>query len=159
MNDLFESAVAALLRRGLAGRGIEVTEQGGLRYCLGDWNKEWECTGNAFQTRPDIILRRDGKDLAIIDTKWKVLSSDPLSRKSGVSQNDVYQLMAYARVYRCNRLVLLYPCSPGQTAGEIRRFGIDGGREMLSLNRVDLAAPPDALAGALSSFAQELLSD
>ncbi len=158
MNDLFESAVATLLRRELAGRGVEVVEQGGLRYCLGDWDQERECKGNAFQTRPDIILRRDGKVLAIIDTKWKALASEPLSRKGGVSQSDVYQLMAYARVYQCGRLVLLYPCSHGQSGGEIRRFGIDGGSEMLSLHRVDLAASAKELAGALSCIAQELLA-
>lgn len=159
MNDLFESAVAALLRRGLAGRGIEVTEQGGLHYCLGDWDQDRECAGNAFQTRPDIILRRDGKALAILDTKWKGLSSDPLSRKGGVSQSDVYQLMAYARVYRCNRLVLLYPCSPGQDSGEIRRFGIDGGKEMLSVSRINMMAPIHEIGDALVKFAEALITD
>src|SRR3546814_12333357 len=37
MNDLFEEYIAALLRRGLVGSDIQVTTQGGLRHCLGDF--------------------------------------------------------------------------------------------------------------------------
>ena len=61
MNDLFESYVAALLRRGLAGADIEVTEQGGLKYCLGEWREGETCEGHLFQTRPDILLRHGGQ--------------------------------------------------------------------------------------------------
>lgn len=139
MNDLFEAAVATLLRRALAPDGIEVIAQGGLRYCLGDWDREEDCTGHVFQTRPDLILRKHGETLAIIDTKWKCLSSDPLDRKRGVSQGDVYQMMAYARLYRCDRLMLLYPAAPGTNNGIIRRFGIDGGREMLTIAQIDVS--------------------
>ncbi len=157
MNELFESAVAALLRRALAGRGVEVVEQGGLKYCLGDWALDQDCKGSTFQTRPDIILKQRGKVLAVIDTKWKGLSGDPLNRKKGVSQADVYQLMAYARLYHCQNLMLLYPCSPGERSGEIKRFGIEGGKEMLSISRIDVAMAPRTIESALAAIVGSLL--
>ncbi|KXU30110.1 calmodulin-binding protein [Sphingobium sp. 22B] len=141
MNDLFEAAVAALLRRALSGSGISVVEQGGLRHCLGEWTKDEDCEGRVFQTRPDILLRRGGKDVAIIDTKWKCLSPDASIAKRGVAQGDVYQMMAYSRLYRCDRLMLLYPAMAGSGTTLSHRFGIAGGREMLAVGVVDLTAP------------------
>lgn len=140
MNDLFEAAVTTLLKRAVAGSGIEVIAQGGLRHCLGEWQIREDCIGHIFQTRPDIILRKREETLAIIDTKWKSRCSAPLDRKKGVAQADVYQMMAYARLYRCDRLALLYPASPGTTSGIVGRFGIDGGRELLTISEIDISA-------------------
>jgi len=156
MDKLFEQAVATLLRRALAGSGIEVVAQGGLKHCLGDWREHDPCDGHLFQTRPDLLLRRGGKVIAVIDAKWKRLAADPLDRRHGVGQADVYQMMAYARLYECRRLMLLYPSVPGTGTGEVRRFGVHGGREMIAVGRVDVAqatagvvAPLDALIKAL----------
>jgi len=156
MNDLFEASVATLLRRALAGSGIEVMAQGGLRYCLGDWRADDDCSGDHFQTRPDLMLRRRGEIVAIIDTKWKCLAADPLDRKRGVSQADVYQMMAYARLYRCDRLMLLYPARPGTPPASISRFGLDGGREMLALGEVDLASALPEAQRRLAGLVEQL---
>lgn len=150
MNDLFEAYVAAGLRKQLREPGIEVVAQGGLEYCLGHWREGEHCHPSLFQTRPDIILRdrSTGRARVIIDTKWKKLASDPFDRKRGVKQGDVYQLMAYARLYRCDRLMLLYPSVPG--AGEQARhdFGLALGRERLAVSTVDISEP--------KRFAQQL---
>lgn len=158
MNDLFEAAVAALLRQDLAGSGIDVVAQGGLRYCLGDWRGDEDCTGHLFQTRPDILLRRDGEVVAIVDTKWKSLSGDPLDRRKGVGQADVYQMMAYARLYRCDRLMLLYPARPGSGGAVVREFGMDGGRELLVLGQVDMSGSLDDARTGLSWLVAGMLS-
>lgn len=57
--------------------------QSGLRYCLGDWTGSDDCDGYIFQTKPDLILKRGKEVLAIIDTKWKRLSIDPIDKKKG----------------------------------------------------------------------------
>lgn len=145
MNTLFEAYVAARLRVALAGSGIEVAAQGGLAYCLGEWREGEDCSGKVFQTKPDILLRRKGQVLAILDTKWKKLGTDPLAstndRKQGVGQSDVYQLMAYARLYDCDRLTLLYPAIPGEGSAVCKQFGMAGGRERLTIAALDLADP------------------
>lgn len=141
MNDLFEAYVAAGLRKALRDPAIEVVEQGGLAYCLGHWRDGEETTGRLFQTRPDIILRdRASKRVqVIIDTKWKRLSADPAHAKKGVSQADVYQMMAYSRLYRCERLMLLYPSVPGQVSRKRHEFGIAPGLERLAVGTVDIS--------------------
>lgn len=137
MNDLFEKYVAALMRKAMAGTGVEVVDQGGHRACLGAFTGEHLESGEVFRTKPDLMLRHDGRILAIIDTKWKKLARDPLDRKHGVSQADVYQLMAYARLYPTRELMLLYPEIPGQVCGERAPFGMAGGSERLGIATID----------------------
>ncbi len=157
MERLFEDAVAALLRRALAATDLKVVAQGGLRHCLGPWSQDEPCRGDVFQTRPDILLKRAGRIVAVIDTKWKRLSADPLDRKHGVSQADVYQMMAYARLYRCERLMLLYPAMPGAGSSEVRRFGVHGGRELIALAQLNLATAVQPMQASLRDLVGLLL--
>lgn len=106
MNDLFEAYIAALARRALRESELTVHSQGGLRYCL---MEEGEGGKERFQTTPDILIKRDGQIVMVIDTKWKVIGQNPDDKKRGVSQSDVYQMMAYARLYECDEVMLLYP--------------------------------------------------
>lgn len=140
MNILFERYVARVLRRALAGQGIEVVAQGGLRFCLA----EVPSGRGLFQTKPDILLRRDGHVVQIIDTKWKRIARAIDDRKQGVSQGDVYQMMAYARLYDCARVTLLYPHhaalgeAPVNSAHTIRGGGL---LEVATLDVAKRAAP------------------
>ena len=43
----------------------------------------------------------------VLDAKWKRL--DPESVQWGVDQSDIYQLLAYALRYGCQRVELIYP--------------------------------------------------
>jgi 5-methylcytosine-specific restriction enzyme subunit McrC len=106
MNDLFEAYVAALAKRALRERDFTVHSQSGLRYCL---MEETDGGKRRFQTAPDILVKQDDEIAFVIDTKWKLIGIQPEDKKRGVSQSDVYQMMAYARLYKCRELVLLYP--------------------------------------------------
>ncbi|QVM85182.1 McrC family protein [Novosphingobium decolorationis] len=163
MNDLFEKAVATLLRRGLADAGYDVRTQDQSRYCLRENSRD------LFQMRPDIVIRKNGRTVAIIDTKWKPLDADHLDRghldqnehdaggepaslsgKGGVSQGDVYQMMAYGQVHDCAQLMLLYPARPGSGSRMLRSFTVHpDGERTLSIAAVDMAASPRASARAL----------
>lgn len=91
MNVLFESYVGQLVRRALRGSGLKASLQGGRLYCLTD-----EETGRkVFQTKPDILIKCDGEVVHVIDTKWKRIAPRLDDPKQGVSQADVYQIMAY----------------------------------------------------------------
>jgi 5-methylcytosine-specific restriction enzyme subunit McrC len=159
MNDLFEKYIAVLLRRALAGSGIEVIDQGGHRACLGTYTGAHIDSGEVFRTKPDIMLRRGREVVAIIDTKWKKLSLDPLDRKHGVSQADVYQLMAYARLYRTAELMLLYPGKPGEPAGQRQQFGIAGGAECLRIATVDVSLEEPQLQASLACLAHTIRAE
>ena len=114
MNVLFEKYVARLLARALAGTGLRVSTQGGHRDCL------FEGETGRFRTRPDVIVRRGSRTALIVDTKWKRLNRID-DRKQGVSQADVYQLMAYGRLYECPEVALLYPHHGGLPPDTILR--------------------------------------
>src|ERR1700722_6118855 len=104
MNTLFEEYVARMLKRALAETDLRVVSQGGRLYCL-----ETEDRSGLFQTRPDILVKRGDEVVQIIDTKWKRIAGRMDDPKRGVSQGDVYQMMAYGQLYKCDRLTLLYP--------------------------------------------------
>lgn len=131
MNDLFERYIGVQLRRALAGTGLEVVAQGGSANCLGPWRDGEECIGDSHPTRPDILVKRGSQTVAVLDTKWKQLSK-------GTSHADIYQMMAYARLYRSRRLILLYPAAPGDVAQSPHRRGISRGPEQLDIATVSL---------------------
>lgn len=131
MNDLFERYIAIQLRRALVGSGLDVVAQGGLERCLGPWREGENCIGDSHSTRPDILVRQKGQVLAVIDTKWKL-------RSKGIAQGDVYQMMAYARLYQCERLLLLYPAVPGEADSDVEPRGLAKGTERLDVAGVSL---------------------
>lgn len=113
MNKLFEEFVGRSLARALAGTGYEVRLQGPRGYALADLHSGQ----NRFATKPDITVASRGAPALVIDTKWKRLKGVIDDPKYGVGQADVYQMMAYAHVYQCERLLLLYPHHGGLGPG------------------------------------------
>lgn len=59
-----------------------------------------------FALKPDIIIQ-NATSLIILDTKYKEL--DPEDSKEGVSQSDMYQMLAYAIKYGSSDCILIYP--------------------------------------------------
>jgi 5-methylcytosine-specific restriction enzyme subunit McrC len=146
MNVLFESYIARMMDRALRPLGIRATAQGGRAYCL----VEEDSGDGRFQTRPDILLRQGGTTRMIVDTKWKHLLPGSADRNRGVSQADIYQMIAYGTVYDCDRLVLLYPHS-GKLGGEgaqadYRITGASGRR--VTVATIDVGVTED-IAGRL----------
>jgi len=145
MNDLFERYVAVQLRRAFAGSSMDVVAQGGFRHCLGPWREGEDCIGDSHATRPDILVRRGGEVLAVIDTKWKHLSK-------GVNQADVYQMIAYSRLYRCSRLILLYPSVPGEGAPNLPPRGLSQGPERLDIASIAVEQGGEEFRKALGAL-------
>lgn len=156
MNDLFEAYIAALLRKVLAPDGYEVISQGGLRHCLNELAPDGTLGRPLFRTKPDCMVRRDGRTLLVIDTKWKRLTSAGSDPKRGVSQADVYQLMAYARLYESARLMLLYPHHANLEKKSVlarHRINVAGTDDRLTIASIDVAADRSATIEALKGLA------
>lgn len=154
MNTLFEEFIGRTLRRALSGSGLSVELQGPRDYVLID-----EEGTRRFATKPDIVVR-NGRDIAlIIDTKWKRLKGAVDDPKHGVSQSDVYQMMAYSRVYRCNRMVLLYPHHRElqKPAGAIAAHRVTGSDARLGIRSVALMNL-ETLSAQLLGLVEEELS-
>lgn len=137
MSTLFEEYVGRLISRALAGTDLTVSLQGGRVFCLSVETAQ----GGLFQTKPDILIRRAGSVTHVIDTKWKWISSQIDHPKQGVSQADVYQMMAYAQLYNAPRLTLLYPHHPGLGSQELihARHRVTGHETILETASIDVS--------------------
>jgi len=147
MSRLFEAYVARQLRRALAGSDLTVHPQGGRLYCL----EEAETGERRFMTKPDILIKRRGAVEMIIDTKWKSVSRRLDDPKRGVSQADVYQMIAYGQLYRCDRLMLLYPhhAETGEAPGVLARHRVTGTSGALETATLDIVREVREQLGAL----------
>ena len=144
MNALFEEYVGRMIERALACTEFRVTLQGGRKFCLTSVDDEREL----FQTKPDILIWHGQKIVRVIDTKWKRISSRIDDRKQGVSQGDVYQMMAYAHLYKPPRLMLLYPHHGGllPKEGVQAQFRISGQETIIETASVDVASGDNMIA-------------
>ncbi|WP_234853250.1 McrC family protein [Paracoccus everestensis] len=143
MNMLFEEYVGRQVKQALAGTGLDVRLQGGRLYCL----TAQEDGRGVFQTKPDILIFRGADVVHVIDTKWKMISPRVDDPKQGVSQADIYQMMAYAHLYKAPRLTLLYPHHHGLGASEgiQGKFQITGQNKVLETASIDVAGRNDPL--------------
>ena len=73
--------------------------------------------GKAFNLKPDLWLKTDYKSL-IADTKYKIVYSDEKDPKKGISQNDLYQMLAYAVRFEVDEIILFYPNTIKQSQEE-----------------------------------------
>jgi len=62
----------------------------------------------AFSLRPDLVLEIDSRKI-IADTKYKIIYSDSKDPKNGISQSDLYQMLAYAVRFKIEEIKLFYP--------------------------------------------------
>ena len=101
METLFESYIAALLRKKLAGSDFIVSVQDKTYHLFDE-------PGKKFLMKPDLVVRRksDGA-VFVLDTKWKVLDSGKVN--CGIAQADMYQMFAYQKKYGAKHVTLLYP--------------------------------------------------
>lgn len=61
-----------------------------------------------FNLRPDLFLKVGEKSI-IADTKYKIIYSDEKDPKKGISQSDLYQMLAYAVRFEVQDIILFYP--------------------------------------------------
>lgn len=137
MNTLFEEYVGRQVKRALAGTEFKVRLQGGGLYCL----TSQDDGRGAFQTKPDILIFRGTEVIHVVDTKWKRISARVDDRKQGVSQSDIYQMIAYAHLYKAPRLTLLYPHhgALGDMDGIQARFRVTNQRTVLETASLDVS--------------------
>lgn len=98
MNKLWEEYVFRLLQIANKDRKYRLSFQNSKRF--------WETK----TIRPDILIENiEQKSKFIIDTKWKMISSN------NPSDDDLKQMYAYNMYWKAKRGILLYPCDGTQT--------------------------------------------
>jgi 5-methylcytosine-specific restriction enzyme subunit McrC len=83
------------------------------RYRTTYQSSNWLTDQRVFRMMNDIVLKDEKGDLLlIVDTKYKLRQRDNDAKK-GISQSDLYQMLAYAIRQNCKKVLLLYPLSHG----------------------------------------------
>lgn len=73
--------------------------------------------GRTFNLRPDLWIRTAEKEF-VADTKYKIVYSDETDPKKGISQNDLYQMLAYTVRFKVKNIILFYPNTLGKEQEE-----------------------------------------
>lgn len=119
METLFESYMAALLKKKLSAAQFSISAQD-KRYYLFDTPRR------EFRLKPDIVVtRRADGAVFVMDTKWKVLPGTGSGR--GISQADMYQMYAYQKKYGAEDVTLLYPKTKTVSSAAEIQFESDDG--------------------------------
>lgn len=117
MNKLFESSVAAVLRRAAPRHGLEVIAQDSRQTLA--MVHSGDVIEPSYVLRPDLLLVRASQVLVVADTKWKRIEFDRKGRPAP-AESDIYQLHAYASAYRCRELALIYPVEASRATAEVQ---------------------------------------
>ena len=131
MPELFEKFIGRCLRRALAPWPVRLQSRG--------HSPLQDDEGALFELRPDAVIDTPSGPV-VLDTKWKKLASNG-DRKLGVSEDDIYQMLAYAQAYEAKRLVLLYPWLEGVGKGVNRHWRVVGAERHLDIAAVDVGEP------------------
>ena len=157
MNRVFEDFVAAFLKKQV------IPHLDGYRLYSQAKNQRLHLMTSkgrgVLPLRPDLLIRASDNRLFVLDTKWKQLSGEGV--RGGVGTDDLYQLYAYTRRYKCRRSVLLYPHVLG---AKCRDFDIVDTCEQVGVRFVNLRrdlhkrSERDALACELTHIVKEGIS-
>ncbi len=107
MQRLFESYVAAWLRRRVAAGVVVRTPAASESLCVHDGSP-------MFQLEPDIYLAHEAARW-VLDTKWKALEGADRENKYHLAQTDLYQLFVYGHRYLdgAGAMALIFPRHEG----------------------------------------------
>ena len=109
MNRLFEVAVEQRMQTWAWHRRWIVEAQNSTQYFT---HIAGSPRRSAFKVRPDLLFSSRGQTMAVADAKWK----RPAISQHGFilpEQADLYQLHAYASVFNCEQLAIIYPWTEG----------------------------------------------
>ena len=104
MQEIFEDFVAYHFRQSAKDKFIVKTQAPQKPMVIND-------EGKKFWMEPDITLcdKNTKQWLYILDSKWKRLDARQADKKYNISQQDLYQLYSYGKLYGCSKIALIYP--------------------------------------------------
>ncbi|OCH40712.1 McrC family protein [Aliivibrio fischeri] len=132
MEKVFEDYVAKIIKAELAQSHptLQLETQ-----ATGEHLARYQQKGK-FSLRPDLLIKHDKRNVAVLDTKWKLLDSK--ISNANLSQSDIYQMFAYAKKYlkrnadeqHGNDVVLIYPMQANFTQPLPTFFDLDEGHKL-----------------------------
>lgn len=109
MNDLFERYVSIVAKKALTSYKVNLQHKE-IKLLINEKTNK-----GVFWLKPDIVVESESNQL-IIDTKWKVISSQYF--RHGVARDDYFQMYAYLTRYASAQgAILLYPYNESIASG------------------------------------------
>jgi len=154
LQHLFERALRQVLAETLSNFGITIRNSGEPLFLLRG-NDDGD---NVLRLKPDYLLYRGNRLIAVADAKWKRLSET--ARAYGARREDFYQINAYLDTFAVDNSIVLIPQAPWMPSPWVRSYTVThSGREVhlvsvdiekLVSHRADVkAAARDTLRDAL----------
>lgn len=137
---VYEDFVGRVLQATLHPEGFDVDLQ------VSDWRLD---TDGKIRMRPDIVISRQGRVVAVADTKYKVWGESDGSPPNA----DVYQALAYAVTAGVREVHLLY------VSGDVepRRYEIAATGTTVVAHAVDVSGEPDELVTRVKRLSATLV--
>jgi 5-methylcytosine-specific restriction enzyme subunit McrC len=108
-----------------------------------------------FRLVPDVLfVSPSGRPVLILDTKYKRLDATRL--RLGVSEGDMYQMLAYAARFDCPQTLLLYPQWQGAPRTAVQ-FQTMGHSSRLVVATINLRQPLDRPNGLAQDMRQAFM--
>ena len=146
METLFESYVAAALKKKLSGKDFMISIQDKTCYLFNE-------PGKKFLMKPDIVVKRKSdKAVFVLDTKWKLL--DAGKANYGISQADMYQMYAYQKKYGAKHSTLLYPETEKVPPDTVLEYKADDGAAVF-VQFLDLFDMANSIAEVVNLFEKQ----
>ena len=116
MEVVFEEFIFGIIEKHFTNQNPVAQQEGYLAKNENDYK--------VFKLKQDIILHHPENyyPYLIIDTKYKI--RDKKDNKKGISQGDMYQMLAYAVRRNIDHVLLIYPKKDGEMNSEIDTFTI-----------------------------------
>ncbi|WP_282848210.1 McrC family protein [Microbacterium oxydans] len=137
---IYEDFVGTVFQASLQPLGFDVDLQ------VSDWRLDAE---GKIRMRPDIVISRDGRVVAVADTKYKVWGENDGSPPNA----DVYQALAYAVTAGVQDMHLLY------VSGDVvpRRYEIAATGTTVVAHAVDVSGEPGTLVSRFQALGEKLV--
>jgi 5-methylcytosine-specific restriction enzyme subunit McrC len=159
MNRLFESAIRRLLAGHLPPPVACVRSPG--EHALLRQDDGASSFSTALAVRPDLLFRASGVFVAAGDAKWKRLSESP--PRYSILPADVYQLLAYMRLFRVSTGILFFPRADWMSSDWGAEFLVAPGHaERIKVLSVDLSGlvggSAEVRKGSASTLARRVMA-
>jgi len=131
MDYVFEDFIAGFIEFHMSTLFFRLTNQA----------TEWLTVEEVFQIRNDLLLTYPDKSKLVVDTKYK-LRGDKTSKKAGINQVDLYQMVSYALRQNTKQVLLLYPVAYGEQTAPVQKFTVTSelmDNQLIHIRTVDLS--------------------
>lgn len=142
MNRLFEAFVTGFIQRHRHAILPPTLADAALHLQSGPTSHHLATTHSAghthqvFRLEPDLLLYHGAHTLLLLDVKYKVL--DSRDRRLGISQADLYQMVAYAERYATQRVLLVYPQTADMDFPVYRHFALQHAPRTIAVCTLDI---------------------